>query len=35
MTTAQRDETHAPGRYADVNGVHLYHETHGAGRPMA
>ncbi|MCZ7424693.1 alpha/beta fold hydrolase [Micromonospora sp. WMMA1949] len=34
MTTAQRDETHAPGRYADVNGVHLYYETHGAGRPM-
>ncbi|MFY1660707.1 alpha/beta fold hydrolase [Micromonospora sp. WMMD1274] len=34
MTTAQRDETHAPGRYADVNGVHLYYETHGEGRPM-
>ncbi|MEU7758510.1 MULTISPECIES: alpha/beta fold hydrolase [Micromonospora] len=34
MTTAQRDETQAPGRYADVNGVHLYYETHGEGRPM-
>ncbi|MFC0099822.1 alpha/beta fold hydrolase [Micromonospora marina] len=34
MTTAQRDETRAPGRYADVNGVHLYYETHGEGRPM-
>ncbi|WP_431878153.1 alpha/beta fold hydrolase [Micromonospora marina] len=34
MTTAQRDETRAQGRYADVNGVHLYYETHGEGRPM-
>ena len=34
MTTTERDETHAPGRYADVNGVRLYHETHGSGRPM-
>jgi pimeloyl-ACP methyl ester carboxylesterase len=24
----------APGRYADVNGIHLYYETHGAGRPL-
>jgi pimeloyl-ACP methyl ester carboxylesterase len=23
-----------PGRYADVNGVHLYYEVHGAGRPL-
>ena len=22
------------GAYADVNGVHLYYETHGAGRPL-
>jgi pimeloyl-ACP methyl ester carboxylesterase len=22
------------GQYADVNGLHLYYETHGAGRPM-
>ncbi|GAB7193416.1 alpha/beta hydrolase [Kineococcus sp. NUM-3379] len=26
--------TTAPGRHADVNGVHLYHETHGSGRPL-
>jgi pimeloyl-ACP methyl ester carboxylesterase len=24
----------APGRYADVNGVHLYYEIHGEGRPL-
>jgi pimeloyl-ACP methyl ester carboxylesterase len=24
----------AGGAYADVNGVHLYYETHGAGRPL-
>ncbi|MGC4897236.1 alpha/beta fold hydrolase [Micromonospora sp. DT31] len=34
MTTAQRNETQAPGRYADVNGVRLYYETHGTGRPL-
>jgi pimeloyl-ACP methyl ester carboxylesterase len=22
------------GRYADVNGIHLYYETHGTGRPL-
>ena len=22
------------GRYADVNGLHLYYETHGSGRPL-
>ncbi|QLQ34962.1 alpha/beta fold hydrolase [Micromonospora robiginosa] len=27
-------ETNTPGQYADVNGVRLYVETHGAGRPM-
>ncbi|MCA2217720.1 alpha/beta fold hydrolase [Jidongwangia harbinensis] len=26
--------TSATGRYADVNGLHLYYETHGAGRPL-
>ena len=26
--------THSNGRYAEVNGVNLYFETHGAGRPM-
>ena len=30
MTT----ERTATGEYADVNGLHLYYETHGAGRPM-
>jgi pimeloyl-ACP methyl ester carboxylesterase len=23
-----------PGQYADVNGLHLYYETHGTGRPL-
>ena len=22
------------GEYADVNGIHLYYETHGSGRPL-
>ena len=22
------------GRYADVNGLHMYYEIHGSGRPM-
>jgi pimeloyl-ACP methyl ester carboxylesterase len=26
--------TEAPGEYAEVNGIHLYYETHGAGRPL-
>ncbi len=32
--TAWTAEPSTSGRYADVNGVHLYYETHGAGRPM-
>jgi pimeloyl-ACP methyl ester carboxylesterase len=28
------DPTTAPGQYADVNGLHLYYETHGTGRPL-
>jgi pimeloyl-ACP methyl ester carboxylesterase len=28
------DHTAGPGRYADVNGLHLYYETHGTGRPL-
>ena len=24
----------APGKYADVNGVHLYYEIHGSGKPL-
>jgi pimeloyl-ACP methyl ester carboxylesterase len=27
-------ETTGTGAYADVNGLHLYYEAHGAGRPM-
>ena len=27
-------ETKGTGAYADVNGLHLYYETHGTGRPM-
>jgi pimeloyl-ACP methyl ester carboxylesterase len=31
-TTSTTDT--ASGTYADVNGVHLYYETHGTGRPL-
>src|SRR5215471_3817058 len=24
----------APGQYADVNGLHMYYEVHGTGRPL-
>jgi pimeloyl-ACP methyl ester carboxylesterase len=27
-------EVKAPGEYADVNGINLYYETHGSGRPL-
>src|ERR687886_2305073 len=27
-------EAKGVGQYADVNGLHLYHETHGEGRPL-
>ncbi|MEJ3745955.1 alpha/beta hydrolase [Actinomycetes bacterium KLBMP 9797] len=27
-------DTHGTGAYADVNGLHLYYETHGTGRPL-
>jgi pimeloyl-ACP methyl ester carboxylesterase len=27
-------EVKGTGQYADVNGMHLYYETHGTGRPM-
>ena len=33
MTTAT-DVTRGTGAYADVNGLHLYYETHGSGRPL-
>jgi pimeloyl-ACP methyl ester carboxylesterase len=34
MTTYQTTETKGIGEYAEVNGINLYYETHGAGRPM-
>lgn len=35
MTTTDRiAETPGNGQYADVNGLHLYYETHGTGRPL-
>lgn len=30
----QRTDTPAAGTYADVNGLHLYYETHGSGPPI-
>src|SRR5438552_16258909 len=27
-------DTSGAGHYAEVNGINLYHETHGAGRPL-
>lgn len=32
--TTWASETTGAGSYADVNGLHLYYETHGSGRPM-
>jgi pimeloyl-ACP methyl ester carboxylesterase len=32
MTT--QATTAAPGQYADVNGLHMYYEVHGTGRPL-
>jgi len=34
MTTDWTTETKGAGEYAEVNGINLYYETHGAGRPM-
>src|SRR4029079_14357767 len=34
MTTAERSSETGAGEYADVNGLHLYYETHGSGRPI-
>ena len=31
---ARRSETKGVGRYADVNGIELYYEIHGTGRPL-
>jgi pimeloyl-ACP methyl ester carboxylesterase len=34
LTTNWTTETKGVGRYAEVNGLNLYYETRGAGRPM-
>ena len=34
MTTDWTTEARGSGKYAEVNGINLYYETHGAGRPM-
>src|SRR3989337_853898 len=34
MTTDWTTDTKGTGEYADVNGINLYCETHGTGRPM-
>ena len=35
MTTAEREsQAQGTGHYADVNGINLYYQTHGSGRPM-
>jgi len=34
VTTEATTETKTTGQYADVNGIRLYYEIHGAGRPL-
>jgi pimeloyl-ACP methyl ester carboxylesterase len=34
VTTNRSTEAKGPGAYADVNGVHLYYESHGSGSPL-
>src|SRR5437868_12873756 len=34
MTTSRTTDTKTTGNYAKVNGLNLYYETHGAGRPL-
>jgi pimeloyl-ACP methyl ester carboxylesterase len=34
VTTEWTTETKGTGEYADVNGINLYYERHGAGRPL-
>ena len=34
MTIDWTSETKGVGAYAEVNGINLYYETHGTGRPM-
>jgi pimeloyl-ACP methyl ester carboxylesterase len=34
MTTNGTTDANETGRYAEVNGINLYYETHGTGRPL-
>jgi pimeloyl-ACP methyl ester carboxylesterase len=34
MTTDWSTETKGVGQYADVDGLHLYYETFGSGKPL-
>ena len=34
MTTDQTSQPKGSGQYAEVNGINLYYETHGSGRPL-
>ena len=34
MTTNRTTEAKGTGEYAEVNGINLYYETHGTGRPL-
>ena len=34
MTTDRTNKAAGVGKYAEVNGINLYYETHGAGRPI-
>ena len=34
MTTGWTTEATGAGAYADVNGINLYYEIHGTGRPL-
>src|SRR6187397_3639109 len=34
MTTAERSSQTGAGQYADVNGINLYYQVQGSGRPM-
>src|SRR5919197_3911760 len=34
MTADRATQAKGTGKYADVNGINLYYETHGTGRPL-
>ena len=34
MTLTENSATTGSGQYADVNGLHLYYEIHGSGKPL-